>query len=103
MCGEFEEIVISRQSCIGDCEQQGGKLSRLLSGFRPRIRLLNTYFISMSIGDVACADKTFLTFGIVGVLDLLVLVDAVAPHGIAVLIELHVPNVLSLYTCNRDR
>jgi hypothetical protein len=38
-----------------------------------------------------------------GVLDLLVLVDAVASHGIAVLIELHVPNVLSLDACNRDR
>ncbi len=49
------------------------------------------------------ADKTFLTFGIMGVLDLLVLVDAVAPHGIAVLIELHVPNVLSLYTCNQGQ
>ncbi len=37
---EFEEIEISRQSCRGDCELQGGKLLRLLSGFRPRIRPL---------------------------------------------------------------
>jgi hypothetical protein len=29
---EFEEIEISRQSCKRDCEQQGGKLLRLLSG-----------------------------------------------------------------------
>jgi hypothetical protein len=35
---EFEEIVISRQICRGDCELQGGKLLRLLSEFRPRIR-----------------------------------------------------------------
>ncbi len=35
---EFEEIEISRQSCRGDFEQQGRKLLRLLSGFRPRIR-----------------------------------------------------------------
>jgi hypothetical protein len=77
-----------------DCKQQGGKLSRLVYGFR----LLYIYSISMSIADVACADKTFPTFGIMGVLDLLVLVDAVAPHRIAVLIELHVPNVLSLDT-----
>jgi hypothetical protein len=34
---EFEEIEISRQSCRPDCEEQGGKLLRLLSGFRPRI------------------------------------------------------------------
>ncbi len=32
---DFEEIEISRQSCRGDCEWQGGKL---LSGFRLRIR-----------------------------------------------------------------
>jgi hypothetical protein len=32
---EFEEIEISRQSCR--CEFQGGKLRRLLSGFRPGI------------------------------------------------------------------
>ncbi len=57
----------------------------------------------MSIADVACADQTFLTFGIMGVLDLLVLVDAVATHGIAVLIELHVPNVLSLDACNQGQ
>ncbi len=35
---EFEEIKISRQRCRGDFEWQGGKLLRLLSGFRPRIR-----------------------------------------------------------------
>jgi hypothetical protein len=35
---DLEEIEISRQSYRGDCEQQGGKLLRLLSGFRPRIR-----------------------------------------------------------------
>ncbi len=35
---EFEEIAISRQSCRGECEYQGGKLLRLLSGFRQRIR-----------------------------------------------------------------
>jgi hypothetical protein len=35
---EFEEIEISAQSCRGDCEKQGRKLGRLLSGFRPRIR-----------------------------------------------------------------
>jgi hypothetical protein len=34
---ECEEIEISRQSCRGDFEKQGGKLLRLLSGFRPRI------------------------------------------------------------------
>jgi hypothetical protein len=34
---EFEEIEISRQRYKGDCEQQGGKLFRLLSGFCPRI------------------------------------------------------------------
>ena len=37
MC-ELEAIEISRQSCRGDCESQGGKLLRLLSGFRPKIR-----------------------------------------------------------------
>jgi hypothetical protein len=26
--GELEEIEISRQSCIGDCKLQGGKLSK---------------------------------------------------------------------------
>ena len=36
---EFEEILISRQSCRG--EYQGGKLFRLLSGLRPRIRPLD--------------------------------------------------------------
>jgi hypothetical protein len=35
---EFEEIDISRQCCRGDWEWQEGKLLRLLSGFRPRIR-----------------------------------------------------------------
>jgi hypothetical protein len=35
---EFEEIEISRQSCKGDCEKQRGKLFRLLSKFRQRIR-----------------------------------------------------------------
>jgi hypothetical protein len=35
---EFEDIEISRQSCTGDREEQGEKLFRLLSGFRPRIR-----------------------------------------------------------------
>ncbi len=35
---EFEEIEISMQGCRGDSEQQGGKLWRILSGFRPRIR-----------------------------------------------------------------
>ncbi len=35
---EFEEMEISRLSCRWDCEQQGGKLLRLLSGFLPRIR-----------------------------------------------------------------
>jgi hypothetical protein len=35
---EFEEIEISRQSCRGDREKKGGKLFRLLSEFRPRIR-----------------------------------------------------------------
>ncbi len=35
---EFEEIEISMQSFRGDYEWQGGKLLRLLSGFRPRIR-----------------------------------------------------------------
>jgi hypothetical protein len=34
---DFEEIEFSRQSCRSDCEYQGGKLSRLLSGLRPRI------------------------------------------------------------------
>jgi hypothetical protein len=34
---EFEEREISRQSCRGDCEEQGGKLLKLLSRFRPRI------------------------------------------------------------------
>jgi hypothetical protein len=38
---EFEEIEILRQSCTGDCEWQGGKLFRLLSGFYPRIRPLD--------------------------------------------------------------
>jgi hypothetical protein len=28
---EFEETEISRQSCRGDCEWQGGKLLRILS------------------------------------------------------------------------
>ncbi len=36
----MEEIEVSSQSCRGDCEWQGGKLLRLLSGFRPRIRPL---------------------------------------------------------------
>jgi hypothetical protein len=36
---EFEEILISRQSCRG--EYQGRKLLRLLSGFRSRIRPLD--------------------------------------------------------------
>ncbi len=35
---EFEEIEISRQSFRCDSEKRGGKLLRLLSGFRPRIR-----------------------------------------------------------------
>jgi len=35
---EFEEIQISRQSCRGDCEQQGRKLLILLFWFCPRIR-----------------------------------------------------------------
>ncbi len=35
---EFEEKEISKQSCRGNCELQGGKLSRLRSKFRPRIR-----------------------------------------------------------------
>ncbi len=35
---QFEEIEISRQSCKGDCEYQGGKLLSLLSGFLSRIR-----------------------------------------------------------------
>jgi hypothetical protein len=38
---EFEEIEISRQSFRGDREYQGGKLLRILSGFRPRIRPLD--------------------------------------------------------------
>jgi hypothetical protein len=37
---EFKEIEISRQSCKGDCEKQGGKLLRLWSGFCPRIQPL---------------------------------------------------------------
>ncbi len=37
---EFKEIEISRQICRGDCESQGGKLLRVLSAFRPRIRPL---------------------------------------------------------------
>ncbi len=37
---EFEEKEISMQSCRSDCEQQGGKLLCLQSGFHPRIQLL---------------------------------------------------------------
>jgi hypothetical protein len=33
---------ISRQSCRGDCEWPEGKLLRLLSGFRSRIRPLQS-------------------------------------------------------------
>ncbi len=36
---DFEEIEILRQSCRGDCEQQGGKLLELLAGFRPEFGL----------------------------------------------------------------
>ncbi len=32
---EFEEIEDSRQSCRGDCEKQGEKLLKFLSGFPP--------------------------------------------------------------------
>jgi hypothetical protein len=35
---EFEEIEILSQSCRGYFQWQGGKLLRILSGFRPRIR-----------------------------------------------------------------
>jgi hypothetical protein len=37
---EFEELESQGRAveCRGDCELQGGKLLRLLSGFRPRIR-----------------------------------------------------------------
>jgi hypothetical protein len=41
---EFEEIKVSRQkscTCRVECELQGGKLLRLLSVFRPRIRPLD--------------------------------------------------------------
>ncbi len=44
---EFEEIEILRQISKGDCEQQGGKLVRLLSVFRPRIRPL--YYLASTI------------------------------------------------------
>jgi hypothetical protein len=37
---EIEDIEISMQNCRGDSEQQGGKLLRLLSGFRPRTQPL---------------------------------------------------------------
>jgi len=37
---KFEEKEISMQSCRGDCQEQGGKLLRLLSRFCPRIRPL---------------------------------------------------------------
>jgi hypothetical protein len=39
---EFKEIEISRQSGKCDCEKQGEKLLRLLSGFRPRIQSLES-------------------------------------------------------------
>ncbi len=39
---EFEEIGISRQSCRDVCKYHLGKLLRLLSGFRPRIRPLGS-------------------------------------------------------------
>jgi hypothetical protein len=39
-CVRFEDIEISSQSCRGYSKQQGGKLLRLLSGFRPRIQPL---------------------------------------------------------------
>jgi hypothetical protein len=35
---KFEELAISRQSCRDYCEEHGGKLLILLSGFRPKIR-----------------------------------------------------------------
>jgi hypothetical protein len=38
-------LEISRQSCRGDCEYQGGKLLRLLSGFRYRIRPQKSYVV----------------------------------------------------------
>jgi hypothetical protein len=37
---EFEEIEISRQSCRGDCEYQGGNLLRICPDFCLRIRPL---------------------------------------------------------------
>ncbi len=48
---EFGEIEIPRQSCTG--EKQGGKLWRLLSGFRPRIGLSRQTQCEHSIGCLA--------------------------------------------------
>ncbi len=81
---EFEEIEISRQSCRGYCEQHGGKVLRLSSGFRPRIRPLKGFFVPYTLmhsrdqrcivlqmmlthealyrrgqGNIACADVAF--------------------------------------------
>jgi hypothetical protein len=56
---EFEEIEILRQCCTGDCEWQGGKLFRLLSGFYPRIRPLDISDLNhiMLIANAAAVDS----------------------------------------------
>ncbi len=48
---EFEEIEISRRSCRGDCESQGGELLRLWSGFRQEFGLwITLYFMTVKVG-----------------------------------------------------
>ncbi len=48
---------ISRQSGRVDCEYQGGKLSRLLSGFRPRIWPLDGTFFTNGTSSKEPAEK----------------------------------------------